>query len=61
MYQCIFFFNVCALFSGARGSFLALPAVRHAGGGACTLRCKYESRVDSVPDTPSVQVAKPFK
>ena len=32
MYQCIFFFNVCALFSGARGSFLALSAAGHAGG-----------------------------
>ena len=29
--MCVFF-NICRLFSGARGSFLALSAAGHAGG-----------------------------
>ena len=28
---CVVFFNICALFSGARGSFLALSATGHTG------------------------------
>ena len=40
IYQCVFVVGIGALFSGTRGSFLALSAAGHAGGptayhGAC--------------------------
>ena len=49
------FFNMCTLFSGARGSFLALSAARHAGGPVCTPRRKFGSRAGSVARALGVQ------
>ena len=50
------FVNNSTLFSGARGSFLALSAAGHAGGGGvCTLRRRCGSRLGSVVRALGVQ------
>ena len=39
MYKCVFFKDICTLFSGARGSFLALSDAEHAGDFSLTVTC----------------------
>ena len=50
-----FFWDICTLFSGARGSFLAFSAAGHAEAPACTPRRKFGSRAGTVARTLGVQ------